>query len=67
MSETTICETIANAYLTMTPAAFDDWLADQAAANPGSDYESIRSGYLAGNLTEQWARDHASASVSAEH
>jgi len=58
-----VCRTVADAWLSMTPAAFDDWLADQAAKHPGSDFELVRSGYLAGNLTEDWARDHASADV----
>jgi hypothetical protein len=60
-----ICEEVADAFLTMTPADFDDWLASKAV-DPESTYTLIRSGYLAGNLTEQWAREHASPDVLAE-
>ncbi len=59
-------EETANAYLTMIPATFDDWLAGQATANPDSDWSLIRSAHLAGNLTEKWAREHASPEVQAE-
>lgn len=60
-----ICQTVADAYLIKTPADFGDWLADQARENPDTDYSLILSGHLAGNLTEQWARDYASTSVLA--
>ena len=60
MTAQPICEEVANAYLLMTPADFEDWLADKALKLRG-DYELIRSGYLAGNLTEEWAREYASA------
>ena len=60
-----ICEEVANNYLLLTPDEFDDWLANKASAEPGSDYALIRSGHLAGNLTYEWAQDHASADLLA--
>jgi hypothetical protein len=59
MTDNPICREVADAYLTMTAADFDDWLAAKAADQPSSDYELIRSGYLAGNVTEAWIHDYA--------
>jgi len=59
-----ICQEVAAAYLSMTANDFDKWLARKTAANPGSDYELIWSGHLAGILSEEWARDHASPAAT---
>ncbi len=61
-TDNNVCQEVADAYLGMTPADFDEWLASKAV-HPESDFTLCRSGYLAGNLTEEWARDHASPEV----
>ena len=60
----TICEQIADAYLTMTEESFEDWFAKKAMNEPDSDWELLRSVYLAGDLTEEWFNDHASSQAN---
>jgi len=60
-----ICQQVADAYLLKTPADFEEWLAKQAADNPGTDWSLCRSGHLAGRLNEAWARDNASPDILA--
>ena len=56
---------IADAYLNMTPEDFEDML----RKHEGSDKNCslVLSAALAGTLTEQWARDHASPEVLAHN
>jgi hypothetical protein len=51
-------EKIADAYLEMTPESFDAWLQEREATD--RNCAAVLSALLAGTLTEQWARDHAS-------
>ena len=66
MTTQRICENVANHWLRLTEKSFEDWLHETASKNPGSDYCLILSGYLAGNLSEDWARDYASPEVLCE-
>ena len=54
-----VCEEVANAFLTMTSDDFDKWLVDKVI-EIGGDYTFCRSGYLQGALDESWAREYAS-------
>ena len=64
----TICnqtiENVADAFLHMTPADWEDWMMSHLKDN--HTYALLWSAFCDGRITEQWARDHASADALAE-